>query len=405
MVALTALLGVGLSACATDTPPSTPTTTVPVDPADPELISVGQAPEPENAVISDAAMSDDGNIIAFVSVARYVLGDPTNDTANLYVRDRSEGTTVRIAEAVRNLSQVTPNGRFVSYSHHVDDEKAFSVYDVATGSTSTWTPTWEASANDLLAVDPSGAAVVYGAHRGLSLIGTSHGFVRNLVDGSQANCPVRGSGTGTTGLMAVSANARYVLYTWTDESDYDQNGMVLWDRQKNTKTRVSPAIMALFSDATFTLSDDGKFVVGMGLGVVTVDGETKNALVIHHVNLKNGATKVLDYAQVLGGTMDGGVTPQAISPDGKRVVLQSYKHAFDPTREGIWSDVYIWDIATNTVKRLATDLPSGTSNASTLACAGASTLANNSGMCVIVAGTMGESPQPTTSDAWLVGMP
>lgn len=134
MVALTALLAVGLSACATDTPPSTPTTTVPVDPADPELMSVGQTSEPANAVISDAAMSDDGNIIAFVSVARDVLGDPTNDTANLYARDRSADTTVRIAEAVRNLSQVTPNGRFVSYSHNVDDDKAFSVYDVTTAS-------------------------------------------------------------------------------------------------------------------------------------------------------------------------------------------------------------------------------------------------------------------------------
>lgn len=378
---------------------------MPPGPVDPTVISLGDSGQTGNAAVTQAAMSDDGNIVVFVSTATDLVAGPSAGTPDLYLRDRSAGTTIRIAEGVRSLSQVTPNGRFVSYTSFVDGEPSFSVYDVTAGTTQSWSPSWESTAGDLLVVDSTGSAVIYGAHRGMSMTGTSHCFVRDLTNGSPSNCPTRGTGIGQTGLIAVSANARYVLYTWTDEDDWGLNETVLWDRQSNTTTAVTLPTMPLFSNATFTISDDGSSVVGMALDAVVVDGESTYALFIAHVDLTDGTTTVLDHMQVLGGTSGGGVVVHAISPDGRRVVLQSYGHPFDPVREDIWSDVYIWEIATNSVERVATDLPAGEPNATTLPCAGASMLADGSGMCVIVAGAMGESPEPTDSDAWLVARP
>lgn len=406
VVALLASVVMIAAGCAEDSPPVT------TPPVDPTIISLGDSGTPGNTAVTQAAMSADGNIVAFVSDATDLVAGPATDTSDLYVRNRSAGTTVRIAEQVRSLSQVTPNGRYVAYTTTIEDpvsydvELGFAVHDTTTGTTNSWVAAWPAGAGDLLAVDATGSTLLYGHHKGLAGLGTSHCIVRDLTNGSETNCPTRGSGIGTTGLLAVSSNARYALYTWVDNEEYDENATVLWDRQSNTTTKVNPGTMQLFSNARFSLSDNGQALVGEALDVVDVDGESANAIVTVHVNLTNGATKAFDYTQVLGGTTVGGVSAHAISPDGKSVVLQSYQHPFDPTRDGIWSDVYVWNVSTNSVSRVGSDLSAGTPNVTTIPCVGASMLANGSGMCVIVATAMGESPiPPADSDAWLVARP
>lgn len=406
LVALIALLAGVTAACTSDSPPEggTTTSTTPSGPVNPEIISLGSSGQPGDAPAEQAAMDSSGRMVAFVSRATDLVPGPSAGTPDLYLRDRVASTTVRIASDVRTLSQVTADGRFVAYTSQGASDPVFSVYDTTTGTTTSWNPTW-GSANDLLTVDPTGSTVVYGANRGISMIGVNRCIIHDMATGSEAACPARGSGDGSRGLIAISANARYVLYFWSDNQDWNLNEMVLWDRQTNSQTAVDIPISTLRSTTTVTISDDGGAVVGSGLEPIDVNGETKYALMTRHVNLANGTVTELDYPTILTSDMSGAVVPHAVSADGSHVVLQSYKHSFDPGRADVWSDVYIWDVATNSVARVAADLPPGTSNVTTLPCAAPSLLTSGSGMCVVVAAGLGESPDPVDADAWLVTMP
>src|SRR4029078_2452767 len=87
---------------------------------------------------SEASVSDDGNIIVFVSTAtNLVASDPNGAVADIFVRNVALGTTVRIPTppgvpfpngAASNPS-VSGDGRYVAFSQ----SSQVWVYDVQTG--------------------------------------------------------------------------------------------------------------------------------------------------------------------------------------------------------------------------------------------------------------------------------
>ena len=88
-----------------------------------EHVSVG-AWGPGNALSVDPSISDDGRYVAFTSIADNLVEGDTNGTADVFVRDRVEGKTIRVsvgdegqeADAWGMSPAISPDGGYVCWS-------------------------------------------------------------------------------------------------------------------------------------------------------------------------------------------------------------------------------------------------------------------------------------------------
>jgi Tol biopolymer transport system component len=88
-----------------------------------QLVSATQAGTSGNAASLEPAVSDDGNVVAFRSDASDLVAGDTNDRLDIFVRDISAGTTVRVSVASdgseANQNSLEPDlsgdGRFVVF--------------------------------------------------------------------------------------------------------------------------------------------------------------------------------------------------------------------------------------------------------------------------------------------------
>src|SRR5438132_3298803 len=62
-----------------------------------ERVSVSSAGEPGNSYSSTPSISADGRCVAFVSAADNLVPDDTNSSADVFVRDRTAGSTERVS--------------------------------------------------------------------------------------------------------------------------------------------------------------------------------------------------------------------------------------------------------------------------------------------------------------------
>ncbi len=67
-----------------------------------EIVSIGLAGTPANGKSSGAALSPDGRYVTFVSTASNLVPGDTNNAADVFLRDRVAGTTVRISVSSAN---------------------------------------------------------------------------------------------------------------------------------------------------------------------------------------------------------------------------------------------------------------------------------------------------------------
>jgi len=108
-----------------------------------ERISVANDGAPASADSYEAAVSDDGNIIAFRSNAADLVADDTNDWTDVFVRDLTAGTTTRVSlqpdssetPAYSRLPSVSDDGGIVTFEGRVATSGVTltAVYDAATG--------------------------------------------------------------------------------------------------------------------------------------------------------------------------------------------------------------------------------------------------------------------------------
>lgn len=88
-----------------------------------ELVSLTEASEQTNNTSDSPAVSADGRYVAFVSKANNIVAGDTNSRADIFVRDRTLGTTVRVsvssagAEADKDSANptISSDGRFVAF--------------------------------------------------------------------------------------------------------------------------------------------------------------------------------------------------------------------------------------------------------------------------------------------------
>lgn len=93
-----------------------------------ERVSVGTGGVQGNGDSLDATVSDDGRYVAFASSASNLVPGDTNNTIDIFVRDRVAGTTERVsvgylgqASGSSTVPRISADGRFVAFDSDADD--------------------------------------------------------------------------------------------------------------------------------------------------------------------------------------------------------------------------------------------------------------------------------------------
>ncbi|WBB81121.1 hypothetical protein O7606_07005 [Micromonospora sp. WMMD882] len=246
------------------------------------------------------AISADARFVAFVSDAANLVPGDTNGVADVFLRDRRAGATVRVsgpnADAPSDAPTISADGRYVAFTSEAalvpgDTNGVADVYvrDLRTGSLRRVSVSTTGAQADALTVSPSisadGRYVAFTSEAAL-VPGDSNGvadvFVRDLRAGTTVRASLTADGGQATGGSSygpmVSADGRHVVFTSdaTDLVPADGNGVAdvfVRDLRAGTTVRASLA-------ADGGQGDDGSYS-----GVVTRDGS--------HVAFASAATNLV----------------------------------------------------------------------------------------------------------------
>ncbi|MCP3919393.1 MAG: calcium-binding protein [bacterium] len=283
-------------------------------------------------------VSADGSRVAFSSFASNLVAGDTNNAADVFVRDRSAGTTTRVsvsssgAQAIErcdfpamsadgnvvafgslsaNLVPGDTNGRFDIFVHEVDTRTTTRVTDGPGGV--------EANHNSISpSVSGDGRYVAF-ASRATNLVpgGSPPLLVKVFVHDRQ---------TGATSLVSVDSNG------------VPGNG----------------------DDFRPSISDDGRFVAfaSGSSNLVSTDTNGVDDIFVHD-RLSGTTTRVsLGPGGVEGNGLSGG-TPPDLSSDGRIVAFESRATNFAPGVSASWPQVYYADRVTGRVELASINLNGG----------------------------------------------
>jgi Tol biopolymer transport system component len=373
-----------------------------------ELVSVASDGTQGNDIsgrFSPPAVSADGLVVAFDSVAtNLVAGDAgAND---IFVRDRSSGTTQRVSvdsngNQANNGSffpAISGDGRLVVFQSlatnlvpgDTNNRQDIFVHDRLTGVTtrvSVDSAGAQANANSSnRAISDNGRFVAFGSDAtNLTSQGAPGIFVHDLLTGSTELVSVNNDGVpanGGSGAADISADGRFVAFSSfaTNLVRRDRNGtrdVFVRDRAAGTTVRVSVdsrgrEVIGFSTDPS--ISDDGRFVAFASDATNLVPGDTNgvNDAFVH--DLLTGATERVSvdsagnqandasFHGIRGGTTFG----PKISGDGRFVAFDSIATNLVPDDEntcqsqiynfpvsGQCPDVFVRDRQTGTTSRVS----------------------------------------------------
>ncbi|GLW34998.1 hypothetical protein [Actinoplanes regularis] len=245
-------------------------------------------------------VSDDGNRVAFLSVADDLVTGDTNDTSDAFVRDRQAGTTVRVSVS----SGGAQGNDFVS----------LPVISGGGGQVA-----FTSAADNLVPSDTNG---------------TSDVFVHILQTATTERVSVSSGGgqsaDGTNGRASISDDGRYVAFdsAATDLVASDTNGAFdafVRDRQAGTTERVnltSGGAEANAESGLPSISDDGRYVAFPSAATNLVASDTNSVLDVFVRDRQNSTTQRVSLTNG-GAEADGDSDPAFISGDGQHVAFTS----------------------------------------------------------------------------------
>jgi LPXTG-site transpeptidase (sortase) family protein len=279
----------------------------------------------------DPSISADGRYIAFESEAsNLVIGD-TNGFDDIFVRDRTTGTTTRVSVASDGTEAngdsdgppISGDGRFVAFSSY---------------------------ATNLVANDTNVAKDVFVHDR------TTRTTTRVSVDSGENQSSL----FSFSSEAVISADGRFVAF----ESDAtnlvagDINGkadVFVRDRQAGTTTRISvDSVGAEGNDHSFdpAISGDGRFVAFSSWADNLVIGDTNGDIDIFVHNLTTGATTRASVAN--GGAQANGASYKpALSYDGRFLAFDSDAGNLVAGDTNAEDDVFVRDRMTGITTRVS----------------------------------------------------
>jgi hypothetical protein len=271
--------------------------------------------------------SDDGRYVAFQSAAtNLVAGDgDTNGKTDIFVRDRNTGSTYLVSKNSGGVEgngdsgnpEISADGRYVTFesaANNLVTGDTNSVTDVfvrdrTTGTTTRVSRDSAGVQGNGLSLDPSisddGRFVAFGSAATNLVSGDTNGerdvFVRDRQTGTTTKVSKSSAGVAgdaLSGTPSISADGRYVVFesTATNLVSGDTNAkfdVFVRDRQTGTTTRVSKSSagaegndFSYYSD----ISSDGRYVAYQSFATNLVAGDTNAKFDIFVRDRQTGTT-------------------------------------------------------------------------------------------------------------------
>jgi Tol biopolymer transport system component len=292
-------------------------------------VSVPQSGFEGNGFSSNAAISADGRFVAFHSAATNLVANDGNAAQDVFVRDRTSGTTTRVSVPQSGFeangsclsAAISADGRFVAF---------------------------ESDATNLVAGDGN-------ARRDI--------FVRDRTSGTTTRVSVPQSGPEANGHSfgaSISADGRFVAFqsAATNLVASDGNGttdVFVRDRTSGTTTRVSVP-QSGFEGNGFSgepvISADGRFIAFQSAATNLVAGDGNATRDIFVRDLTSGTTTRVSVPQ--SGPEPNGLNERpAISSDGRFVTFISAATNLVAGDSNATRDVFVRDRTSGTTTRVS----------------------------------------------------
>lgn len=278
------------------------------------------------------SISADGRYVAFDSYASNLISNDYNMTQDVFVHDRTTGTTTRISVASDGTA-----GNDVSHSPSISADGRYVAF--------------QSSANTLVSGDTNG---------------WQDTFVHDRTTGITTRVSVATDGTQTNNLSqfpTISDDGRYVAFdsTATTLISGDTNvssDVFVHDRTTATTTRVSVATGGTQSNNSAyhaAISSDGRYVAFDSSATNLVGGDTNGDYDVFVHDRTTGTTTRVSVAT--GGTqalssLTGSMGP-AISGDGRYVTFSSDATNLVSGDTNVQNDIFLHDRTTGTTTRLS----------------------------------------------------
>ncbi len=335
--------------------------------------SGGQANRASHAAGGAVAVNADGSIVAFYSDASNLVDTDTNSQRDVFVRDRSAGTTVLVSVSSDGVQgngaslypSISANGRRVAFQSQASNLVAgdlngvadIFVRDLDAGTTVRACAIEGNQFSSTPAISDDGSTVAFASGASNFVAGDDNAavdiFVCDVASGAVARVSVGPngvSGNGDSILPALSADGRFVSFKSLANNLVagDRNGVVdvfLHDRQTGVTERISVDRLAGDADDfSFppSVSDDGRFVAfgSFATDLIMFDLNQVADVFVRDRNI--GRTlqvgKGPNGQQANRGTPD---IPPAISGDGTQIAFVSFATNLDPADLNQASDVYL----------------------------------------------------------------
>jgi Tol biopolymer transport system component len=292
-------------------------------------VSVRSNENQGNGASTEPVVSRDGRYVVFSSDAtNLVIGD-TNEASDVFVRDRSLGTTKRVS--VRS-NEAQGNGG--SQHAAISSSGRFVVFD--------------SSASNLVVGDGNNQIDV---------------FVRDLELGTTRLLSVRTNGNQGNGASydpSISGNGRFAVFT-SESSNLvgsdtnDRRDVFLRDLQQNTTVRVSLSSREAQGNENSqdsVISADGAYIVFLSSATNLVPHDTNGVTDVFARGRVNGSTRRISLSSS-DVEADGASDFPTVSADGRFVAFQSQATNLVPGDGSPISDVFLRDRQTNTTRRVS----------------------------------------------------
>lgn len=335
----------------------------------------------------DPVASGEGEIVAYASLASNLVGNDTNRTWDIFVRDRSTGTTTRVSLATgggqANGGSVTPSisvdGRFVAFAsratnlYPLDTNRAWDVFvhDRVTGTTERVSVgrggvvADSASFRPVLSAD--GRYVAFESLASNLVMGDRNGawdvFVYDRETRTTERVSVGPRGQEVRGhafAPSISGDGRYVVFE-SDAAGYvprDMNvvgDVFMHDRTTGTTARVSVGTHGeegRGASANGTMSTDGRYVAFESRAPNLVPGDANGAWDVFVHDLETGHTERMSVDD-RGAEAHGNSHKARLNANGRFVVFESAAADLTPGDANDRVDVFVRDRIQGVVVRMS----------------------------------------------------
>jgi Ca2+-binding RTX toxin-like protein len=353
------------------------------------LVSTNLAGEIANAASLFPSISGNGRFVAFDSTATNLVTDDTNNAGDIFARDLSNNTTIRIslsgtggqANRSSSLPAISNNGQFVAFQSlasnlvtgDTNNRADIFLRDVQANTTTrvSVSATGEQGNGNSVsapAISGTGRFVTFVADSSNLVPGDTNNlpdvFVRDLQANTITRASVSASGGGTDSfeVPAISASGRLVAFesgvsSLVSGDANNSSDIFVRDLQANSTTRVSvSATGGEANESSFSpaISASGRFVVFESAASNLVAGDDNNRSDIFVRDLQTNTT-VLVSASATGDRANGDSKRPSISDDGRFVAFSSEASNLVPGDDNNRSDIFVRDLQANTITRVSAD--------------------------------------------------